>query len=229
MNEDAASKTIHVLLADDHTLVRAGIRSLLEGLAQVEVVAETGDGHEALRLIRTYQPEVVLMDIGMPSMNGLEATARITREFPHVHVIILSMHASEEYVWQALRAGATGYLLKDADTAELEIAVRSAVRGRTYLSPAVSNQVVFDYVRRVGGEAELGKGSGPFDVLTPRQREILQLIAEGRSTKEIAQALKLSTKTVETHRAQLMDRLDIHDIAGLVRYAIRSGLIKPEA
>jgi DNA-binding NarL/FixJ family response regulator len=228
MSEDAAPKTIHVLLADDHTLVRAGIRSLLEGLADVEVVAETGDGREAVRLIQTYQPEVVLMDIGMPKMNGLEATARITREFPRVHVIILSMHASEEYVWQALRAGATGYLLKDADTAELAIAVRSAAQGRTYLSPAVSGHVVSDYVRRVGAEAEPAQGSGPFDVLTPRQREILQLIAEGLSTKEMAKALKLSIKTVETHRAQLMDRLDIHDVAGLVRYAIRTGLVRPD-
>ncbi len=217
------------MLADDHTLVRAGIRSLLEGLDHIEVVAETGDGREALRLAKVCEPDVVLMDIGMPVMNGLEATARITKDFPNVHVIILSMHASEEYVWQALRAGATGYLLKDADAAELEIAVRSAIQGRTYLSPAISKQVVTDYVRRVSGEVDPSQfGSNPFEILTSRQREILQLIAEGNSTKDIAQILRLSVKTIETHRAQLMERLDIHDVAGLVRYAIRTGLIKAD-
>ncbi len=217
------------MLADDHTLVRAGIRSLLEGLEHIEVVAETGDGREALRLAKACEPDVVLMDIGMPVMNGLEATARITKDLPNVHVIILSMHASEEYVWQALRAGATGYLLKDADAAELEIAVRSAIQGQTYLSPAISKQVVTDYVRRVSGEVDANQfGSNPFEILTSRQREILQLIAEGNSTKEIAQILKLSIKTVETHRAQLMERLDIHEVAGLVRYAIRTGLIKAD-
>jgi DNA-binding NarL/FixJ family response regulator len=222
-------KPIRVLLADDHTLVRAGIRSLLQSLDEVEVVAETGNGREVLNLIQAYTPDVVLMDISMPQMNGIEATARITKQFSNVHVIILSMHANEEYVWQALRAGAVGYLLKDAHTAELEIAVRSAVEGRTYLSPAVSKHVLADYVRRIGEQSGSSGSSEPFDILTSRQREILQLIAEGNSTKDIARVLKLSVKTVETHRAQLMDRLDIHDVAGLVRYAIRTGTIRPDA
>ncbi len=213
--------TIRMLLAEDHTIVRAGIRALLESLDGIEVVAEAGDGREAIRLIEIHAPDIVLMDIGMAGLNGLEATARIAKEFPQVHVVILSMYASEEYVLQALRAGAVGYLLKDADMAELEIAIRAVAREETYLSPAVSKHVVADYVRRVGGEPS------SLERLTRRQREILQLIAEGHSTQEIAQMLSISVKTVETHRAQLMERLDIHDVASLVRYAIRMGLITP--
>ncbi len=220
-------KPTRVLLAEDHTLVRAGIRALLQNLAGIEVVAEASDGREALRLIKTYQPDVVLMDIAMAGLNGLEATARVTKEFPTVRVVILSMHSTEEYVAQALRAGAAGYLLKDAAAAELELAVTAVARGETYLSPAVSKHVIADYLRRVGDrEASGGGGATPAsELLTPRQREILQLIAEGRSTKEIAAILHLSVKTVETHRTQLMARLDIHDVAGLVRYAIRIGLV----
>jgi DNA-binding NarL/FixJ family response regulator len=212
-------KPIRVLLADDHALVRAGFRALLQSLPEIEVVAEAGDGREALRLIGLHQPDVVLMDIGMPGLNGLEAAARITQESPQIRVIILSMHATEEYVLRALRAGAVGYLLKDAGTAELELAVKAVVRDETYLSPAVSKHVIADYVQRVSHKPN------SFDQLTPRHREILQLIAEGQTTKEIAQTLNLSAKTVETYRTQLMERLDIHDIAGLVRYAIRTGLI----
>ncbi len=212
-------KPIRILLAEDHTIVRAGIRALLQNLDEVHVVAEAGDGREALRLIETHHPDIVLMDIAMAGLNGLEATARIAKEFPNVHVIILSMHASEEYVLQALRAGAVGYLLKDAGTEELELAIRAVARDETYLSPAVSKHVVADYVRRVGGEPS------SLERLTRRQREILQLIAEGHSTQEIAQMLSISVKTVETHRSQLMERLNIHDVAGLVRYAIRMGLV----
>lgn len=215
-------KPIRVLLADDHALVRAGIRALLAALPGIEVVAETGDGREALEVIRTHRPDVVMMDIAMPGLNGLEAAARVAKDFPNVRVIILSMHANEEYVWQALRAGAGGYLLKDAAPAELDLAVKAVARGESYLSPAVSKQVVGDYIRRVGGDAS------SVEQLTPRQREILQLIAEGRSTKEIAHLLNISVKTVETHRVQLMERLNIHDVAGLVRYAIRVGLVTPD-
>ncbi len=214
---------IRVLLTEDHTIVRAGIRALLENLEGVEVVGEAGDGREALRLVEIHQPDIVLMDIAMSGLNGLEATMRMSKEFPDVRVIILSMHASEEYVLQALRAGASGYLLKDAGTAELELAIRSVGRDETYLSPAVSKHVVADYVRRVGGEPS------SLERLTRRQREILQLVAEGQSTQEIAQMLSISVKTVESHRAQLMERLDIHDVAGLVRYAIRVGLVTPNA
>lgn len=220
-------KPTRVLLAEDHTLVRAGIRALLQNLTGIQVVAEASDGREALRLIKTYQPDVVLMDIAMAGLNGLEATARVTKEFPTVRVIILSMHSNEEYVAQALRAGAAGYLLKDAVAAELELAVTAVARGETYLSPVVSKHVIADYLRRVGGRKTSGGGgaTSASELLTPRQREILQLIAEGRSTKEIASILHLSVKTVETHRTQLMARLDIHDVAGLVRYAIRIGLV----
>ena len=213
---------IRVLLADDHALVRAGLSALLKGIAGVEVVAEAGDGREALALIAKHRPHVVLMDIAMPGLNGLEAAARAKKDFPGVRIMVLSMHVNEEYVLQALRAGAAGYLLKGASLQELEMAISAVARGETYLSPAMSKHVVEDYVRRVGGEASASER------LTPRQREILQLIAEGSTTKEIAAKLTLSVKTVETHRTQLMERLDIHDIAGLVRYAVRIGLVTPE-
>jgi DNA-binding NarL/FixJ family response regulator len=215
-------KPIRVVLADDHTLVRAGMRTLLQSLPGIEVVAEAQNGRDVLRLIEQHRPDVVMMDISMPELNGLEATARVARDWPGVRVIILSMHATEEYVCQALRAGAAGYLLKDADTAELELAVKSIARGESYLSPAVSRHVIGDYIRRTGSE------SNTLELLTPRQREVLQLVAEGNSTKEIARKLHVSVKTVETHRLQLMERLDIHDIASLVRYALRVGLIKPD-
>lgn len=218
-----STKLIRVLLADNHTLVRAGLRALLQNIEGIQVVAEAGDGREALHLIAVHQPDLVLMDIAMPEMNGLEATAHVVKEFPQVRVIILSMHANEEYVLQALRSGAMGYVLKDAGISELELAVRAIVRGETYLSPAVSKHVVADYVRRVSSEPS------SLEQLTSRQREILQLIAEGRTTKEIADLLYVSVKTVETHRLQLMKRLNIHDVAGLVRYAIRMGLVLPDA
>lgn len=213
---------IHVLLADDHTLVRAGIRDLLLRLPRVEVVGEAGDGHEALRLAETIRPDVVLLDISMPGMNGLEVAGRLATLDASIRVVILSMHTSEEYVLRALRAGCAGYLLKDSAVPELELAVRAAARGEKYLSPAVSKRVVDDYVRRTGGAMD------PLDGLTPRQREILQLVAEGHSSKEIAQRLGLSYRTVEAHRAKLMERLAVHDLAGLVRFAVRVGLVTPE-
>jgi len=215
-------KLIRILLADDHALVRAGIRSLLKNMEGIEVIAEASDGREALRLVRAHRPDVVLMDIAMPGLNGLEAAARIAKKFPHVHVVILSMHVNEEYVLQALRAGAAGYMVKGANAAELEIAIRAVARSEMYLSPTVSKHVVTDYIQRISGEPT------SVEVMTPRQREVLQLITEGYSTKKIAHTLKISVKTVETHRMQLMERLDIHDIAGLVRYAIRVGLVKPD-
>jgi DNA-binding NarL/FixJ family response regulator len=216
--------TLKILLADNHTLVRAGIRALLEQIPDVTVVAEAGDGREALKLVDQHRPNLVLMDITMPVMNGLEATGRIVKEHPQTRVVMLSVHNDEEYVLQSLRAGAVGYLLKDAGRAELEMAVAAVARNETYLSPAVSRHVVGDYVRRIGGG-----GEGRLETLTPRQREILQLVAEGKSTKDIASILDVSVKTVETHRAQLMERLDIHDVAGLVRYAIRNGIVTADA
>ena len=212
---------IRVVLADDHALVRAGMRSLLSGMALVEVVGEAASGEEAIQLASREQPDVVLMDIAMKGISGLEAAARMRESHPGVRVVILSMHAGEEYVLQALRAGAVGYLLKDAATGELELALRSVVRGESWFSPAVSRQVVEGYVQRVGGEPAA-------DVLTARQREVLKLVAGGRSTKEIAFDLNLSVKTVETHRAQIMERLGIREVAGLVRYALRTGLVPPD-
>lgn len=214
--------TIKILIADDHTLVRAGMRALLENIAGVEVIAEASDGRAALDLIKQKRPDVALLDIGMPGLNGIEVAARASKEEPQVRLLILSMHTNEEYVLQALRAGAAGYLVKGADTVELELALKALMRGESYLSPAVSKHLISDYAKRVGGEA------GSLELLTPRQREILQLIAEGHSTKEIASLLKISIKTVETHRSVLMERLDIHDVAGLVRYAIRVGVVTPE-
>lgn len=213
---------IRILIADDHDLVRAGFRALLEKLDDCEVVAEADDGRQALRLVEQLRPDVVLMDVKMPSLNGLEATALITRDYPSVRVVMLSMYTTEEYVIQALRAGASGYLLKDAATTELRLAVQAAVQDEMYLSPSISKRVLQDYIQLVGS------GGGMLDALTARQREVLQLIAEGRTTKEIAQILHISVKTAESHRAQLMERLDIHDVPGLVRFAIRIGLVTLE-
>ena len=214
---------IRILLADDHTLVRAGIRSLLERMTDVEVVAEAADGREVLALARSARPSVIVVDIGMPGMNGLEATTRIVRELPGMRVIILSMHTNEEYVLQAMRAGASGYLLKKAATAELESAIRSVARGETYWSPSISKRAL-ELIEEKGVAEKFS-----IECLTPRQREILQLIVESKTTKEIAMLTQLSAKTVEFHRAQLMDRLNIHDVPGLVRYAIRAGILPLES
>jgi DNA-binding NarL/FixJ family response regulator len=212
---------IRVLLAEDHQLVRAGLRALLDPVPDIEVVAEAGDGREALALLKQRPADVVILDITMPGMNGLEAAVRMADDAPGTKVVILTMHSNEEYVLRALRAGVAGFLLKDAGTSELEGAIRAVVRGETYLSPGVSKRVVEGYLGRSGG-------SHPLDSLTPRQREVLQLIAEGYSTKQIAGLLGVGVKTIETHRTQLMDRLGIHEIAGLVRYAVRVGLVSPE-
>jgi DNA-binding NarL/FixJ family response regulator len=208
-----------VLLADDHSLVRAGIRTLVERIPNVEVVGEVRSGREALEMVKTRLPNLVLMDIAMAELGGLEALPRITKDFPGVKVIILSAHPKEEYVIRALRDGAVGYLLKDAATEELQLAIDSVTQGKIYLSPSISRTVIDSYLARVN------EAISPLEQLTPRQREILQLIAEGKNTKEIACKLNVSVKTIEAHRLQLMERLNIHDIPGLVRYAIRSGLI----
>jgi len=213
---------MRVILADDHHLVRSGIRALLESVGGVTVVAETGDGREALELIQRHNPDIALLDITMPGLNGLEVAARVRECSPRTRVVILSMHAGETYVAQALRSGVAGYLLKDSAASDLEAALKTVSAGGTYLSPRISEQVVAAFLR---GEPPT---SDPLEALSPRQREVLQLLAEGRSTKEIAADLNLSVKTVETHRAQLMERLSIRDVPGLVRFAIRAGLISPE-
>ena len=211
-----------VLLADDHSLVRAGIRMLLERIPGIEVVGEASNGRQALALVKTKRPNLILLDIAMAELGGLEALAQISRDFPAVKVIMLSAHANEEYVIRALRGGATGYMLKDAATAELELALKSVSEDKTYLSPSISRAMIDDYLQHVSAPVS------PLDQLTARQREILQSIAEGKTTKEIAIELEISVKTVEAHRLQLMERLNIHDIAGLVRYAIRNGLVSAE-
>jgi DNA-binding NarL/FixJ family response regulator len=215
-------KPIRILIADDHELMRAGIRSLLQKVSDVEVVAEAGDGREALRLIEEHRPDVVVMDIMMPELNGLEATARVAGRFPGIRVLILSMNAAQEFVLTSLQAGAAGYLLKNSSPAELEQAIRAVAGGEIYLSPAIAKHVVEACLQKNGPTSTLAK-------LAPRQREVLQLIAEGHTTKSIAKKLGISVKTAESYRAELMEKLDIHDIAGLTRYAIRLGVINLEA
>lgn len=217
---------MRVVLADDHQLVRAGLRALLQSFDDVEVLAECSDGHEALALADRMQPDVLLLDITMPGLNGLEVARRVPRVSPSTRVLVLSMHAGPEYVAQALRAGVAGYLIKDSAPDELRVALDSVRAGRPYLSPAISQTVLHGFLRT--GQAPADAGTA-LDVLTSRQREILQLLAEGQSTRDIAARLKISIKTVESHRSQLMDRLDIHDVPGLVRFAIRVGLVSADS
>lgn len=212
-------QTVRVVYAEDHALVRRGISALLRTLNGVELVAEASNGRDAIEAVKRHKPTIALMDISMEGMNGLEATARISRECPEVKVIILSMHDSEEHVAQALRAGAAGYLLKDADINEVEIALAAVAGGSTYLSPRVSQHLVRNFVQQVDDH-------DPLSALTRRQREILQLIAEGHTTRGMASTLKVSVKTVETHRAAVMKRLNIYDVAGLTRFAINAKLIQ---
>jgi DNA-binding NarL/FixJ family response regulator len=207
---------IRVLLADDHTMVRAGFRSLIEGLEGFEVIAEAADGREALELARRLKPDVVLSDIAMPELGGLELTARLAEAVPEARVLILSMHRDPGYVRQAVRSGARGYLLKNSGPEELEQALRAVARGEAYFTPSTAAPLA-DALRDGDRPAEL----------TRRQVEVLRLVASGRSNKQIALALGLSIKTIETHRAQLMERLRVREVAGLVRYAIEHGLTDP--
>jgi DNA-binding NarL/FixJ family response regulator len=221
MNE--SGNAVRVVLADDHPIVRAGIRAELEKLPNTSVVGEAGDGREALDLVRKLLPAVVFMDISMRGLNGLEATARITKECPKVKVIILSMHQNDEDFWQALKAGASGYLLKKAATTELSAALRQVLGGEIYLTREMSARLVKKLPLH-----HLSHQKTPLESLSERQREILQLIAEGQTTKAIALVLNVSPKTVEYHRAKLMAHLQIYDVPGLVRFALQSGLISQE-
>jgi RNA polymerase sigma factor (sigma-70 family) len=210
-----------VLLVDDHALVRAGIRALIGMIENVEVVGEAGDGNEALPLIETLQPDLVLLDVTMPGLNGFGTLEEITARFPDVRVIILTMHEAREYAIQALRAGAAGFIPKSAASAELKEAIETVMRGKTYVSTETAQEGLLA-TEQAAREQRL------LDKLTPRQRQILVLIAEGKSTKQIAGELNISVKTVESHRAQVTERLNIHDVAGLVRFAIKTNLIKVE-
>ena len=216
---DVHAERIRVLLVDDHALVRAGIRALIEMIESVDVVGEAGNGAEALRSIEKLNPHIVLLDITMPDMNGLEVLQRITSRFAGVRVIILTMHEAREYAVQALHFGAAGFIPKSAAAAELKDAIEMVMQGKTYVSAQTPQQTAARVVLNDDKQREL------LDRLTPRQREILVRIAEGQSTKEIARALEISVKTVESHRSQLTERLSIHDVAGLVRFAIKAGLI----
>jgi DNA-binding NarL/FixJ family response regulator len=213
-------KPIRVLIADDHALVRAGIRALVEKIEGVVVVGEAGRGSEALELVKELKPNLMLLDITMPDGGGFVVLDQVTKSFPEVRVIVLTVHDAGEYAIRALREGAAGFLPKSAASIELEQAIQTVIRGEPYISPETSRKTLLDYSK--GTKRDL------LATLSPRQQEVLRLIAEGRTTKKIAQLLEISVKTVETHRAQLMERLDIHDVAGLVRYAIIVGLIEVE-
>lgn len=208
-----------ILLADDHRLFRDGLRTLLEKRPDLEVIGETVDGLGTIAAVRDLMPDIVLMDVTMPELNGIEATRRILADHPHIRVIMLSMHADQRFVVESLRAGASGYLLKDCAIDELLDAIRTVQKSQRYLSHFIEDSIITDYLNLT-----TGRSGSAFSMLTAREREVLQLLAEGKGTKEIAGQLKVSIKTVETHRKQIMDKLNLHSIAELTKYAIREGL-----
>ena len=214
-------KPIRILLADDHTVMRSGLRLLLESRPEFSVVAEAADGRQAVEQAETLRPDVAVMDIGMPQLNGIEAAQRITNALPHTAIVILSMHSDEGYVLRALKAGAKGYLLKDSAEGDLVEAIHSVHQGKTFFSPEITRMLMDDYVREIRKRG----ADDSYDLLTPREREILQLVAELKTNKEIAQALHLSLYTVETHRRNLQEKLNLHSVAELILYAVRKGVI----
>ena len=218
-------ENIRVVLADDHTIVRKGLSSLLEGEECIEVIGEAEDGREAIKLVEKLRPDIVVMDIAMPGLNGLEATRRLKRLYPEIKVLILSMYANEEYVFQTLQAGAQGYLVKKAAPSELVSAIKAISQGNSFLSPSISRTVIDEYIRRAD---KISEGDDAFQTLTARETEVLQLIAEGLKNREIAELLFISIKTVETHRAHVMDKLGIHSTAELTQYAISKGIISSD-
>lgn len=212
---------LRILIGDDHTLMRQGLRKIVEERPDWEIVAEAGDGRTAVRQVMALHPDVAVLDIGMPLLNGIDATAQIVRKAPSVAVLILSMHDDEAYVTQAVRAGARGYLLKDAAGPDLIGAIAAVAAGKSFFSPPVARVVLDNYARQLAD-----KGLNRYDSLSEREREVFQLVAEGRSTKEVAEMLSVSPTTVETHRAHILQKLDIHNTAELVRYAVRRGVIE---
>jgi two-component system response regulator NreC len=215
------SPRLRILIADDHTLFREGVRKLLEDQPGIEVVGEASDGREAVRKVHTLRPDVVLMDIAMPSLNGLEATRQIKRDHPEVSVLVLTMYDHEEYFRQVLEAGASGYIIKRAATSDLVAAIFAVYNGEAVLSPSITRLLLEDYFRRESDKSETEP-----DLLSPREREILQLIAEGNTSREIAEILSLSIKTVQSHRSSLMQKLDLHDRGDLIKYAIQKKIIE---
>lgn len=213
--------SLRILLGDDHTLMRQGVRKILEERQDWQVVAEAGDGRTAVRLTMELQPDVAVLDIGMPLLNGLEATRQIARRLPQVGVLILSMHADEAYITQALKAGARGYLLKDSADTDLLQGVTAVAAGKSYFSPAIAKVMLDDYLQRLASRGIVDR----YDALSEREREVLQLIAEGRGNKQVAEVLSISPTTVETHRAHILQKLDLHSTAELVLYAVRKGVI----
>jgi two-component system response regulator NreC len=213
-----------ILIVEDHTLLRVGLRALLEQDPTIEIAGEAGNGRDALRSIATLSPHLVLMDLTMPGTNGIEAIAEIKRRYPQVRVLVLTLHRADEYIHESLKAGADGYILKDATHDELRVAIRSVLNGKTYLSPDISNKVVSGYL----GGGESGGFSSAWETVTHREREVLKLVAEGHPNKYIAQYLCLSVKTVEKHRSNLMRKLDLHNASMLTAFAIEKGLVESD-
>jgi two-component system response regulator NreC len=218
--------TLKVLLVEDHVIVRQGVSALLDEEPDIAIVGEASDGSQALALVQKLRPDIVLMDLSLPGLGGVEATRQIRELYPGVRVLVLSMYDSEEYVFRALRAGASGYVLKQSTSTELVLALRAVAAGSTFLSPSISQILISDYMRRVETQQSDDEA---LSILTPREREVLQLIAQGLSNRQIAEKLHISVKTVETHRGNMMNKLDVHDRAGLVKFAMDSGMVSLEA